>query len=320
MSYWSLLSIAAPVLAMMATGWAVRRAGWLSRGADAGLLRLVFQLLYPALVLDSVLGNAAARSPRNLATAPAAGAASLLVGFAAAAAAARLARLEPAATRRAFTLAGGVNNYGYVAFPVVQQLFPAAVGVLFVYALGVELVLWTVGVSILTPGRARGIARGVANPVVLAIVLGLALDLTGADARVPAAVRTWIHLLGSCAVPLGLLLIGATIADEVGAEAEGARGGAATRPWRAALAGHALRLGGLPLAFLAAARWLPLSPELKQVLVVQAAMPAAVLPIVLTKHHGGDTRTALWIAVGTNLVGVASIPCWIRAGIAFVGL
>jgi predicted permease len=69
-----------------------------------------------------------------------------------------------------------------------------------------------------------------------------------------------------------------------------------------------------------AARWLPLSTELKQVLVVQAAMPAAVLHIVLTKHHRGDVTTAVWIAIGTNALGVLSIPWWIRVGMALVGV
>jgi predicted permease len=321
MTYWSLLSISAPVLAVMAAGGGVRRAGWLSQEADASLLRLVFNLLYPCLVFDSVLGNAAARSPGNLATAPAAGASSLLLGFGLAFAMSRLVNVGAGPTRRAFRFAAGVHNYGYVAIPVVQQLYPRAIGVLFVYTLGVELTLWTVGIAVLSGPGERALWRRLANPTVGAILLGLALDVAGLDAHVPAAVRRGVHLLGACAVPLGLLLIGATIADELGRRASPGRPAEAPgRPWRAVLLAHALRLGVLPLLVLTAARWLPLSVELKQVLVVQAAMPAAVLPVVLTKHYRGDTRTALWISIGTNALGVLSIPSWLRLGMALVGV
>ena len=60
--------------------------------------------------------------------------------------------------------------------------------------------------------------------------------------------------------------------------------------------------------------------ELKRVLVLQGAMPAAVLPIVLTKHYGGDARTSLQVALGTSLLGLVTIPLWIRFGGHVIGL
>ena len=55
-------------------------------------------------------------------------------------------------------------------------------------------------------------------------------------------------------------------------------------------------------------------------MVVQAAMPAAVMPVVLAKHHAGDTGVAVWIAVGTNVLALATIPLWIRLGMLIVGV
>jgi len=49
-------------------------------------------------------------------------------------------------------------------------------------------------------------------------------------------------------------------------------------------------------------------------------MPAAVFPIVMARHYGGDPATAMRVVIGTSVVGLATIPLWIRFGMKFVGL
>ena len=55
-------------------------------------------------------------------------------------------------------------------------------------------------------------------------------------------------------------------------------------------------------------------------MVLQAAMPAAVFPIILARHYQGDPPTALRVVIGTSVVGLVTIPLWIRFGMHFVGL
>jgi hypothetical protein len=81
-----------------------------------------------------------------------------------------------------------------------------------------------------------------------------------------------------------------------------------------------LRLGLLPVVFLVAARWLPLPLELKQVMVVQAAMPAGIMPLVFARHFGGQPLTAAQVILGTTIVGLLVLPWWIRLGLAWVGV
>jgi hypothetical protein len=109
------------------------------------------------------------------------------------------------------------------------------------------------------------------------------------------------------------LLIGAIVADHL-AEARGGSG------YRVVLAAVVVRLLIMPVLFLLLATFLPCSLELKRVIVIQGAMPAAVLPIALAKHYGGDTRTALQVALSTSVVGLVTIPLWIRFGGLLVGL
>ncbi|MCX7868121.1 MAG: AEC family transporter, partial [Limisphaera sp.] len=74
-----------------------------------------------------------------------------------------------------------------------------------------------------------------------------------------------------------------------------------------------------PGCALALARLLPGTPELQRVLVLEAAMPAAVFPIVMARQYGGDVATALQVVLSTSVVSLVTMPLWIRAGLAWIG-
>ena len=76
----------------------------------------------------------------------------------------------------------------------------------------------------------------------------------------------------------------------------------------------------LPALMLCFARWLPCSDELKRVLVVQASMPAAVIPIIIARYYGGQPLTAVQVVLSTTAAGLVTCPLWIRAGLAWVGI
>ena len=81
-----------------------------------------------------------------------------------------------------------------------------------------------------------------------------------------------------------------------------------------------LRLGVLPSLFLLLAKFLPASTELKQVILLQSAMPAAVFPIILARQYGGDPATAVRVVVITSLGGLVTIPLWLQAGLKWLNL
>ena len=70
---------------------------------------------------------------------------------------------------------------------------------------------------------------------------------------------------------------------------------------------------------IAAARWLPCPPELRNVLLIQAAMPSAVMPVILAKLYGGDPRLALRIILCTSIGALVTIPWWIQHGLRWIG-
>tara|TARA_B100000459_G_C8532497_1_gene181216 strand:- start:303 stop:722 length:420 start_codon:yes stop_codon:yes gene_type:complete len=125
------------------------------------------------------------------------------------------------------------------------------------------------------------------------------------------------NMLGNCAVPLSLLLIGATINDLIHEYKEKIFN--QQRSAEAILA-IGLRMLTIPILILLYAKFSQISPELKKVLVIQAAMPAAVFPIILTKEYGGDTNTSVRIVIATTLLSVITIPPAIVFGLWFVGI
>ena len=71
---------------------------------------------------------------------------------------------------------------------------------------------------------------------------------------------------------------------------------------------------------LAAAKYLPLVVELRQVLVVQAAMPAAMTPIMLARLYGGRPAVAVHVVLATTLGRLLSLPWIIFWGLEWIGL
>lgn len=312
--FMTILNAVIPVFAIMAAGLGIRRLDWLSEEADQSLFRVVVNFLMPCLILDTVMGNPAARDWRNLTLAPAIGFATIAASVGLVWFVSRWLNFPGLPTRRTFTITAGLQNYGYIPLPLALLLFDEqTAGILFLHNLGVEVCVWTVVLLLMTGGRTTGAWRQILNPPLIAVVLALGLNFTGASSHLPASLMTAMQLLGQCAFPLALLLVGAMIADHLG-ELRSGEGW-----WRVAPA-ILLRVAILPVGILLLARHLPASVELKRVLLIQAAMPSALLPVVLARHYGGDPGTALRIVLGTSVISLATTPLWIRFGLRWLGL
>lgn len=304
-----LLQLALPVFLVMGAGFALRRTGVLSRQADDSLLGVLMKLFLPCLAFDAIMGNEALTRAGTVLMPPLAGFLLVTTGFAVSWLAARL-FLRQGAEARTFSVTAGVPNYGYIPLPLCLALFDReTVGVLFALGLGVEVGMWTAGVAILGARKlSRDTLRLLFNPPLIAVVAALLLNLGGANRLVPAAIDSAWHMLGVCAVPVGLLLTGALLADHT-------TPGILRSGWTATTLGLIVRLGAMPSVILSAALFLPLDPALRQVLVVQAAMPSAVFPIILTRLHHGDMPTALRVVIGTSLASLITIPLWLAFGL-----
>lgn len=307
-AYAELLGAVAPVFIMLAIGWIMRRSGALTAEADASILRLGVNVFYPALIADTILGNPALQQLENVLLPAAAGAGTTLLGFGVAmlgARALRLPRPHPAGT---FAFSTGLQNYGFIAIPLIAVLYGrGALGVQFTFALGVELALWSAGIWLLSGHGARANWRQMLTAPVIAIVVATAINYFAGDAWLPKFGRTAMNALGACSIPSQIILTGATLADVMRRAQPGLH-------FRPIIVGNLLRLGVIPVLLLLVGSWLPATTELRHVIIVQAAMPSAMVPVVLVKYYNGDTDLAAWIVTVTTALSLFTIPLWLGAG------
>ena len=313
-TYWQLLLLIVPVFALIGVGVAARRLHWIEGEAETSLIRLVVNVCYPCLIFESVAGNTALRSPGNLLLPPLLGFVITWLGIRAGLLVAHGIGLHVGTGLRTFALAVGIANYGYLPLPIMEAIWgPESRGVLLVHNVGVEIALWTVGVLVLSGLSLREGWRKLVSPILITLILAVVFNLSQLTSLLPNVATTTIHALAVCAIPLGLIMTGVNLAQYLHDPRE-------LFDARVSGAAMVLRLGVLPLLILAFAKFLPCSVELKRVLVVQAAMPTAVIPIIIARLYGGHPRTAVQIVLGTTALGIFVIPLWLRVGFAWVGV
>lgn len=312
-AYIELLGAVAPVFIMLAIGWIMRRSGALTAEADASILRLGVNVFYPALIADTILGNTALQHFGNVLLPAAAGAGTTLLGFGVSLIAARLLRLPRPHPAGTFAFATGLQNYGFIAIPLIAVIFGrGALGVQFTFALGVELALWSAGIWLLSGHRTGTNWREILTAPVIAIIVATAINYFVGDTWLPKFGRSAMNAIGACSIPSQVILTGATLADVMRRIAPG-------RHLRPTIAASLLRLGFIPALIILIGALLPATPELRHVLVVQAAMPSAMVPVVLVKYYDGDTDLAAWIVTVTTALSLFTIPLWLSAGQAWMG-
>lgn len=312
-AYVELLGAVAPVFIMLAIGWAMRRSGALTPEADASILRLGVNVFYPALIADTILGNPALQQFRNVLLPAAAGAGTTLLGFGVALLGARLLRLPRPHAEGTFAFATGLQNYGFIAIPLIAVIFDrGTLGVQFTFALGVELALWSAGIWLLAGHRTGTNWRAILTAPVIAIIVATAINYAAGDVWLPKFGRSAMNAIGACSIPSQVILTGATLADVMRRLSPG-------HHLRPTFAACVLRLAFIPALIVMLGALLPATTELRHVIIVQAAMPSAMVPVVLVKYYDGDTDLAAWIVSVTTALSLFTIPLWLRGGLWWMG-
>lgn len=314
---WPIIASVLGVALVMATGALCRKLRWLTAQADRSLANLTANVLLPALFFDRVLASPDFASLSDSWIPPLVGFTVTAVGFGVTALVVYFIGswigLFSAEQRRAFVLCVGICNYGYIPLPLAYQFFPKAEVPLIIHNVGVDLALWSLGVMIIS-GKLKGQwRRALLSPPLIAVVLALVLRQFGGVNWVPTPILHVTRSLGQCSIPMGLVLSGAIIVDFL-PQIKWHQGK------RVVVTAIALRLLLLPLGMLSLARYGGLTTEMQQVLLLQAAMPAATFPIVLVLLYGQDINTALKVVLGTSLVSLVTIPLWLWAGGAWLGV
>ena len=300
-----------PVYLLILAGAVLRKTKIIRKEHDAGILQLIFLAMMPCFILDKILGSASLKSSSVVFWSIFLGFSMIIVGIGIGLAVGRLLRLERGSGMRTFALSSGCQNFGFFAAPVAENLWGSGVlAVLFVHNIGVEIAVWTVGVMMMS--GEKGIPwRSLLNGPVVAVAIGLTLITLGLDDHVTGSFRSAMSLIGVGAFPMAILITGCSMMDLVVQE----------RPsWKIAGGATVVRLFLVPFAILCAAKFLPLTDPLRQVLVVQAAMPAGMTAILLARMYGGRPAVAVQVVIATTVVSLFTLPWIISWGTDWVGL
>lgn len=287
-----------PDFVLIAGGWLVCRYTPLDRRVWDGAERLVYYLLFPALLFGSIV-----RNPLSLdAALPLAGSglAVTVVGIGLAYAL----RLGPGVDVKLHASGAQVafRFNSYVALAVVERL--AGAPGLAAIALIISFVVPVCNLAAVWPlarhggqGYLRELLR---NPLILATVSALLFNLVGL--RLPALAEVTLSRTGAAALPLGLMAVGAGL--RLGALREGPRLAAALLTIR-----HLL----LPAAALAIVTLLDLPLQQQLVVVIFAALPTSSSAYVLAVQMGGHgPYVASLVTLSTGLA-MASLPLTLAA-------
>lgn len=313
---WPIIASVLGVFLVMGVGAACRHVGWLTAEADRTLANLTANVMLPAYFINKFSQNDAIGSISTAWQPPLFGFVSTAIGFAIALLFARTVGrwfgLVTDASQRAFALCAGICNYGYIPYPLAEEFYRSAVIDLILHNVGVDVALWSIGIGIISGSGGDGWKRPLKSAPLWAVVFSIAIGAMGLTQYIPSPVLSAVGGLGACAIPLGLLLSGAIIVDFL-----------RDKSWlaerRVIGAAIFIRQLVLPLLLLGIGGWIVGSPDLRTVVMLQAAMPAAVFPIVLTKLYNRDTETALRVVLWTSIAGIVLIPIWMAVGTWWMG-
>jgi len=133
------------------------------------------------------------------------------------------------------------------------------------------------------------------NPLIWSCAVGIALNLL--HVPIPASLHVFADALGRAALPLGLLLVGA------GLHLRGL-----VRPEPATLVAAALKLVVMPAIAITLARAVGMTGAPLAVIACCAAVPSASGAYVLAKQMGGDTRLLAAILTIETILAGATMP------------
>jgi predicted permease len=308
-TFYSVVATAASVFLVTALGAYLRKIGRLSEQADKSMMWLAINILYPALIVNSILKNPALDVLENIFLPPIMGFGSVMISLGLGFLFLRFAKLRSQSEEKSFLVSNALNNYGFLPIPLILALYNReTLGVLFVHNIGVDIAIWSVCILILSRhDTLLQRMKNLVNAPLTAIAISIFLTYFDLDEHVPSVVFKTTALLGQAAIPVALMLVGSLMYEAKNSTAF-------SDGWWLITSSLAIRVVLFPICYLALVWAIPMTLELKQVMIVEAAQPAAMLPIVLCKKYDASPQVAFIVLLVTSLASLLTMPFWIYVG------
>jgi len=289
-----------PDFSLILLGYALRRAMQLGDHFWSGLEKLVYFVLFPALLFNALTRSHidfAAAAPLILS-----GFLAMLAGMALALPARWLFAMTKASFAAQFQCAFRYNTY--IGLAVAGTLHGAAgIAAMGVLAGALVPLANIASVWMLARHGDVGLWRELAkNPLILATLAGIACNLAGLE--IPHPAQAFLGRLAEASIVTGLLTVGAALK---------LRGGAVSGSAGARFYLLAVKLAAVPAAAWLAVRGLGLTGVYADIAVAFGALPTASSAYILAQRMGVDGSGVAWLISAGTLLAMLTLPLWLAA-------
>ena len=204
-----------------------------------------------------------------------------------------------------------MQNAGYLVLPIGQVVypdqFPDFALITFLFILGFNLLLWTLGKYLITvtDSKADFSYKTLITPPAVANIISLLIVLVGAKDLFPKVVLSSVDLLGQAAVPIATFILGATLGTVIFKQFP-----KLINISRVLIVKYLL----LPIITILSLYYTGIAenyPLLADFLVIQSAAAPASGLIIQVRTYGGDIQKVSSVMLISYLFCIIFLPFWI---------
>ncbi len=213
---------------------------------------------------------------------------------------------DRASVYRALSMFG---NIGFMGIPIISSVFPEQ-GMLYISVFTIidQLVLWTLGVKLTTPGGQGSFQpKKMINPCTVAVVLALLMVVSGLS--LPPLLHTALDKIGGTATPLAMIYLGGVFA------CMDVKTYVRVREFYGIVV---VKMMVFPVLLYMACGFLPIDESVRLTFALLAAMPAMSSIVMMAKASGSEGDYAMGGIFVTTVCSIVSIPAvfWVLQQLA----
>jgi len=292
------------ILGMILVGFVIGEKGWFDDKSRGLLAKLVTQVALPCYMLYTITQRFTAADLLIMLPALRFPALSMVILLGIATAVARIFAVRQ--DRRGLFISMFFNsNTIFVGLPINQALFgDASIPYVLIYYMCNTTFFWTLGTYLIQrdgEGEAqfdlKTSLKKVFSPPLMGFLLGLVMVML--QIKLPAFLASDLQYLGNLTTPLSMIFIGLSVSHV------GVKQLVLGKDQLLILLGRFLVA---PLLMASIVYWLPLPSLMKQVFIIQSAMPVMTNAPVVARLYGADSDYAAVMVTETTLATMVVIP------------
>ena len=194
---------------LISLGFYLNRSDKINKSAEKGIAELTIDIAFPALIFTNIIRDFDLNMLREYLIVPVAAVIITLITIAAVIFIGK--KLSyPQKEREEFTFITAFSNNIFVGAPICLALFGSQGLILAIlYDFGMQMILWTLGVSMLKDkeeNEASNFLGNMFSPPIIGLLIGLTIVLLGIE--LPQVILNTTNSIGVITVPLAMIFIG----------------------------------------------------------------------------------------------------------------